>query len=264
MLETAASGQLKALYVIGEDPLSSYPDRATLEKALDAPFLVVQDIFLSPTAQLADVVLPAASFAEKNGTFTNAERRLQKVRAGIKSPGEAQSDFAILQQLIQELGGEAPDSSESAFAALAAETAGYEMIDLEMIGPQGYVWGGEQLALEYKKLVPVAGSSEVSAAYQLLVGSTLHHSGTISTRAKGPQAVIAEPYIELCREDAAELNLQEGEELKLKAEGGEISAKVKVDYRLPKGVLFTPYHFAELQLNKIYSGQPAIAVEIVK
>ncbi len=264
MLEAAASGQFKALYVVGEDPLSSYPDRATLEKALDAPFLVVQDIFLSPTAQKADVVLPAASFAEKNGTFTNAERRLQKLRAGIKSPGEAQSDYAILQQLIQELGGEAPTCSEAAFAALAAETAGYEMISLEMIGPQGYVWGGEQLAPEYKKLVPVAGGKGLSGKFQLLVGSTLHHSGTISTRAKGPRAVISEPYIELCREDAAELSVQDGDQLKLKAAGGEIAAKVKVDRRLPKGVLFAPYHFAELELNKIYSGQPAIAVEIVK
>lgn len=264
MLSAAATGQLKALYVIGEDPLSSYPNRATVEKALDAPFLVVQDLFLSPTAQKADVVLPAASFAEKNGTFTNAERRIQLLRAGIKSPGEAKTDFAILQQLIQDLGSKVPADTAAAFAALAAETAGYEMVSLEMLGAQGYVWGGEQLQPEYKRLIPVAGSSEIAGKYQLLVGSALHHSGTISTRAKGPMAVASEPYIELCREDAVELKLQEGDQLKLKAAGGEIVAKVKVDRRLPRGVLFTPYHFAELQLNKIYSGQPAIAVELAR
>ena len=75
---------------------------------------------------------------------------------------------------------------------------------------------------------------------------------------------MSEPYIELGREDAAALQLAEGDKLKLKAANGEIQAKVKVDRRLPKGVFFTPYHFAELQLNKIYNGQPAIAVEPVK
>ncbi len=264
MLEAAGSGELKALYVVGEDPLTSYPERTKVEKALDASFLVVQDLFLSPTAEKADVVLPAASFAEKNGTYTNAERRIQRLRAGIKSPGEAKTDFAIFRELLKACGAEAPSDEQSAFAELAAATSGYEMVTLDMIGEQGYVWGGDQLAPEFKKLVPVAGSSELAGKYQLLVGSILHHSGTISTRASGPCAVMSEPFIELCREDAAELKLQDGEQLKLKAEGGEISAKVKVDYRLPKGVLFTPYHFAELQLNKIYSGQPAIAVEIVK
>ena len=105
MLQAAASGKLGALYVVGEDPLTAYPDRARVEAAFDkVSFLVVQDIFLSPTAQQADVVLPAASFAEKDGTFTNAERRIQRVRPGIPSPGEAKSDFAIFALLAARLG----------------------------------------------------------------------------------------------------------------------------------------------------------------
>ena len=96
MLEAAAAGKLGALYVVGEDPLSSYPNRAKVEAALaKAPFLVVQDLFLSPTAAKANVVLPAASFAEKDGTFTNAERRIQRVRPGIAKPGEAKTDYEI-------------------------------------------------------------------------------------------------------------------------------------------------------------------------
>jgi predicted molibdopterin-dependent oxidoreductase YjgC len=77
-------------------------------------------------------------------------------------------------------------------------------------------------------------------------------------------AVVPEAYIEVCREDAAELGLQEGDLLKLKAEAGELKAKVKVDRRLPQGVLFAPYHFADMELNRVYSGQPVIAVEPVK
>ena len=138
------------------------------------------------------------------------------------------------------------------------------MVSLDMVGPQGYVWGGEILKPETRKLVPVAGATEVAGQYQLLVGSMLHHSGTMSVHAKGPTAVAPEAYIEICREDASELQLKEGDQLKLKAAGGEIKAKVKVDRRLPKGVFFAPYHFAELELNRIYSGQPAIPVELVK
>jgi NADH-quinone oxidoreductase chain G len=264
MLTAAGEGELKALYLIGEDPLVSYPDRKLVENALEKTFLIAQDIFLSESVKKADVVFPAASFAEKDGTFTNAERRIQRLRAGIKSPGEAKTDFEILQLLLKEAGASAATTPAETFKALAAETAGYEMVTLDMVGPQGYVWGSDNLQIEKKKLVPVAGADALEGRYQLLVGSALYHSGTVSVHAKGPMAVVSEPYIELGRDDAAELKLAEGDLLKLKAADGEIQAKVKVDRRLPKGVFFTPYHFAELQLNKIYTGQPAIAVEPVK
>lgn len=264
MLSDASSGKLKALYMVGEDAVVSYPDKALVEKALENSFLVVQDLFLTDTAKKADVVLPAVSFAEKNGTFTNAERRIQRVRKGINPKGEAKSDFEILQQLLSAVGAEAPATVEVAFADLAAATPGYENISLDMLGKQGYVWGGETLKPKTTKLVPVDGGTALDSKYQLLVGSALYHSGTVSTKASGPIAVVPEAYIELCREDAAELNLTEGNILKLRTDGGELKAKVKVDNRLPKGVMFTPYHFAEMELNRVYKGQPVIAVEPVK
>lgn len=264
MLASAAAGDIKALYIVGEDPLASYPDKAQVESALEKSFLVVQDLFLSASAEKADVVFPAGSFAEKDGTFTNAERRIQRLRAGIKSPGEAKTDFAILRQLLDAVGAKAPANPVEAFTALTAETANYKDITLDMIGAEGYVWGGETLKPVKKQLVAVGGGKTMDDAYQLLVGSALYHSGTVSVHAKGPMAVVPEPYIEVSRDDAAELNLEEGDKLKLKAANGAIEAKVKVDRRLPKGVFFTPYHFAELELNRIYTGQPAIAVEPVK
>jgi NADH-quinone oxidoreductase chain G len=264
MLAEAATGKLKALYLVGEDPVVSYPDRALVEKALENSFLVVQDLFLSATALMADVVLPAVSFAEKDGTFTNAERRIQRLRKGIKPQGDAKSDYEILQLLLDAFGATAPANPEAAFAELAAATPGYQMVSLDMVGPQGYVWGGDNLQPETTKLVPVAGGEAVDSKYQLIFGSTLYHSGTVSTRAKGPNAVVPEPYIELCREDAAALSIADGDPLKLKTDAGELQAKAKVDRRLPQGVMFAPYHFAELELNRVYSGQPAIAVEPVK
>ncbi len=221
MLAAAASGELSALYVVAEDPLTSYPDRKKTESALDkVPFLVVQDIFLSATAQQADVVLPAASFAEKEGTFTNAERRIQRVRQGIPLPGEARTDFAIFEMLAARLAKQVSYTGPQAvFAQIAATVPGYAGIDFQEIGPQGMVWGGETLAVSRRKLVPAAGSRAVEAAYQLITGSTLYHSGTVSTRAKGPLAVVPAPYVEVGREDARTLGVQEGDLLTLKANG---------------------------------------------
>jgi NADH-quinone oxidoreductase chain G len=260
MLKAAAAGKLDVLYLLGEDPLVSYPDRDLVAAALVKPFVVVDELFLSETAKHADLVLPAASFAEKDGTFTNAERRIQRLHAGITSPGEARSEFIILQQLLTQLGSEPIETPAAAFAVLTEECPDYAGIELEQIGAKGHVWGGETLTPQRRSLVPVAGSEPLVAAYQLLVGSALYHSGTLSVHAQGPMAVVDEPYIEVCREDAAALALKDGDRLQLTAERGRIEAKVKIDRRLPRGVMFAPYHFAQLGLNRIYCGQPVIAV----
>lgn len=266
MLQAAASGSLSALYIVGEDPLASYPDRKKTEAALDGvPFLVVQDIFLSETAQQADVVLPAASFAEKEGTFTNAERRVQRVRQGIPLPGEAKTDYAIFEQLAGRLGKQVSFTGPQAvFAHIAATVPGYAGLDFAAIGPHGLVWGGETLAIGRRQLVPVSGGEEVSAPFVLVTGSALYHSGTVSTRAKGPLAVVPAPYVEFGREDARALGIKEGDVMTLRAAGGELKLAAKIDLRLPKGVLFAPYHFADAGLNRFFTGQAAIPVEVAK
>jgi NADH-quinone oxidoreductase chain G len=266
MLQAAAAGKLDALYIIGEDPLTSYPDRARVEAALDkASFVVVQDIFLSPTAEQADVVLPAASFAEKDGTFTNAERRIQRVRPGIPSPGEAKTDYAIFTLLAARLGQQVSYTGPAAvFAEISARIPAYAGIEFSTIGPQGVVWGGETLPQPCKKVLPVAGGKPLDAAFQLVTGSALYHSGTVSTRAKGPLAVVSEPYLELGLEDAATLKVVDGETLSVKGNGVVLRLKAKVDSRLPKGVVFAPYHFASAGLNRLYRGEAAVAVELSK
>ncbi|HXV19548.1 MAG TPA: NADH-quinone oxidoreductase subunit NuoG [Desulfuromonadales bacterium] len=266
MLQAAAAGKLGALYIIGEDPLTSYPDRAKVEAALDkASFVVVQDIFLSPTALQADVVLPAASFAEKDGTFTNAERRIQRVRPGIASPGDAKSDYAIFTMLAACLGQQVSYTGPAAvFAEIAAAVPAYAGIDFNAIGPQGIVWGGESLSPRCKKVLPVAGGKALDAPFQLVTGSALYHSGTISSRAKGPLAVVPEPYLELSLQDAAALKIVDGEMVSVKGNGVVLKLKAKVDSRLPKGVVFAPYHFASAGLNRLYRGEAAVAVELSK
>jgi len=266
MLAAAAEGKLDALYVVAEDPLSSYPDRDSIAKSLEnVPFLVVQDLFLSPTAEQADVVLPAASFAEKDGTFTNAERRIQRVRHGIKSPGEARSDGAILTSLAGKLGSTlAFTGSAAIFAEIGKEVPAYAAFNYNEIGPQGVIWGGETLQPASRKLVAVAGGVAADGDFKLVTGSALYHSGTISTRAKGPTAVLSEAYLELCREDAAELKVADGDLVKVSGNGTELKLKAKVGNRLPKGVVFAPYHFAEAQVNRLYKGEAVIPVKLSK
>lgn len=266
MLKGAVSGDLSALYIVGEDPVSSYPNRAGVEAALEkVPFLVVQDLFLTPTAEKADVVLPAASFAEKDGTFTNAERRIQRVRPGIPLPGEAKTDYAIFELLISRFGKQPSYTGPQAvFGQIAAKVPAYSGIDFNTIGPHGTVWGGETLALPHKKVLPVKGGERLKATYQLVTGSALYHSGTVSTRAKGPLAVVPTAYVELGRADAAELKVNEGDVITLRADGAEIKLPVKIDIRMPKGVLFAPYHFSDAGINRLYRGAASTVVEISK
>jgi NADH-quinone oxidoreductase chain G len=266
MLDAAAEGNLDALYIVAEDPLSSYPDRDQIAKAFDkVPFLVVQDLFLSPTAEQADVVLPAASFAEKDGTFTNAERRIQKVRSGLQSPGEARTDGAIFSALAARFGSNVTFTGpEAIFVEIGKVATAYAEFKYDEIGPQGVVWGGETLQPASKKVVAVSGGSAVEGDFQLVTGSALYHSGTVSTKAKGPMAVLSEPYLELSREDAKALSVVDGDLVKVSGNGAELKLKAKVGNRLPKGVVFTPYHFAEANVNRLYKGEAVIAVKISK
>ncbi|MBW6510576.1 MAG: NADH-quinone oxidoreductase subunit NuoG [Desulfuromonadaceae bacterium] len=264
MLAAAAAGQVRSLYIVNEDPLVSYPDQDKVKAALaGAEFVVVQDLFLTETAKQADVVLPAASFAEKEGTFTNAERRLQRLHPGITSPGLAKTDQAIFQALLVSLGDNVVyTGTEAIFDALKVGTV-YAGIGYADIGLQGAVWGGDHLTVS-KQLVPVGGGVTVDAPFQLVTGSALYHSGTTSTHALGPNAVISAPYVEFGREDAAALQLVDGDMVKVKGSGCELQLQAKVDNRLPQGVLFAPYHFASAGLNRLYKGEASVAVEISK
>ncbi len=266
MLEAAAKGELSAFYMIGEDPLASYPDRSKVKAALDKiDFLVVQDIFLTATAQEADVVLPAASFAEKEGTFTNAERRIQRVRQGVKSPGEARTDQAIFSMLANRMGDQVTYTGPAAiFAEIKGSIQAYGDIEFSAIGPQGLVWGGDMLTPQFQKLIPVEGGKPASGKLQMVTGSALYHSGTLSTRAKGPLAAMSEAYAEFGFEDAAALGIKEGETVTLRGNDADIKLKAKIGHRLPKGLVFVPYHFASAGVNRMYKGEAVVPVEVTK
>jgi predicted molibdopterin-dependent oxidoreductase YjgC len=183
----------------------------------------------------------------------------------VPSPGEAKTDLAIFSLIAGRFGDQLSYTGPAAiFAELKQEAPGYQAIEFDKIGPQGVVWGGENLKPAFKKLVAVEGSKPVEARFQMVTGSALYHSGTLSTHAKGPLAAMPEPYVEFGAEDAAELALKEGETVAVKGNGAELRLKVKLGKRLPKGLVFVPYHFGDAGVNQIYRGESSVPVEISK
>lgn len=263
ILDSCAAGTTKALYVFGENPVVSYPNRKKVSAALDkVDFLVVQDLFLTETAEKANVVLPACSFAEKEGTFTSVGRIVQRVRNAIKPVAQSRSDFDIVNALSGLLGGSTIQNSGQVFAEIAQNVAGYNGLSYEKLGDDGALIPVTTKA----KFVPVSSAPVKAEAgkYALVTGSALYHCGTMSRFGQGPMHVCPEGYVELGRDDAAALKVQDNDLLTVSSAGAEIKLKAKVNMRMPKGVIFAPYHFNDQSINTITDGSPVTWVAISK
>ena len=264
ILDACAAGTVRTLYVAGENPVVSYPDRKRVEAALDkVDFLVVQDLFLTETAAKAHVVLPACSFAEKEGTFTSVGGAVQRVNRAIKPLGQARSDFQILSELIARLDGTAPCADvASAFAELTATAPGYKGLTLAGLGDEGAIRPVSGTARFHA--VAVAPVVAEAGKMALVTGSALNHSGTLSLYGEGPMLVCPEGYVEFGREDAAALKIDDGDAVKVTSATGTVTLKAKVGTRMPKGVVFAPYHFAANSINTVTAGAAVTWVSIGK
>jgi predicted molibdopterin-dependent oxidoreductase YjgC len=213
----------------------SYPDRKAVEAALDGvDFLVVQDLFLTETASRADVVLPACSFAEKEGTFTSLGRIVQKVNRAITPVAGSKTDLAIFASLFKTLSGrEGYGTPAAAFGAITSACPSYAGLEYGALTAEGALLPVKGSV----RLVPVA--TEVSAPepgkFALLTGSALHHCGTLSLYGEGPLSVSPAGYLEIGREDAAALGLLEGDVAKLASATGEVKLPVRVSGRIAAG-----------------------------
>ena len=263
ILEACATGTIKALYVVGENPVVSYPNRKKVVAALDKlDFLVVQDLFLTETAEKANVVLPACSFAEKNGTFTSVGRIVQRIQKAIKPIGLSRSDFDIINGLRQLFGGATYQNTVQVFAELSASVPGYKDLSYDKLGEDGAL-----IPVSTKARFVAVAAAEISAEtgkYALVTGSALYHCGTMSRYGQGPMHVCPEGYAELSREDAAALNVSDHDLLTVTSAGAELRLKAKINMRMPKGVVFAPYHFGEQSINTITDGSSVTWVTISK
>ena len=258
-----ASGDIKTLFVAGENPVVSYPNRKQVEVALDTvEFLVVQDLFLTETAAKAHVVLPACSFAEKTGTFTSVGGAVQRLNRAVKPVGQSRTDFEILNALYAAVTGQdAFADSRAAFAEIAACVPGYASLTLEGLGDEGAI----RPVSGMPSFVPtIAPAVEGGAGLALVTGSALNHSGTLSLYGEGPMLVCPEGYLEMNQADAQALSVDEGESVTVKSAIGEIKLKAKVGTRVPQGVVFAPYHFADSSINTVTNYEAVTWVSLGK
>lgn len=263
ILRAVENGTIKGLYIAGENPLGNYPDAGRIQKALAGlDFLVVQDCFLSETASLAQVVLPAVTFAEKEGTYTNSERRVQRVRPALKPQGEARSDLWIFQELAKRLGASwgvlCPGKTLEEIRGLVKMYGGIDFENLE--GPKGAQWpcpssdqpGTPVLYAEgfprgKARFLPPAEDAEEGGDPEypltLLTGPVLFHSGSLSAHSPGLLKIRGENFVEIHPEDANRFGVAEGEAAVLESKQGKCAVRVQISLKTAPGVLFLPYAF---------------------
>jgi len=267
-LEMLQEGKLRALYLAGENPLITYPGQRETRKALEGlEFLVVQDLFLTPTAKLAHVVLPALSFAEKDGTYTNSERRVQRITKALPGPGTAKSDLEIIQRVSEKMGFSL-QGLRDIWKEIKELVPIYQGIDYPQPGDTGTQWpcnledkhGSSRLyAKGFPKgrvrLTPVEYGDEIEAdgcdyPFILLTDSAQFHSGTLSLQSPALNQVCS-GSVEVNGSDARKKGLKNNDNVVVKSKHGEVRAKVKVSKKQPEGTVFIPYHFENLPVNAL-------------
>ena len=270
-LNAAHEGKVKALYVCGENPMLSDPDLTHAKEALNhLDLLVVQDILLSETAQLAHVVLPAACFAEKEGTFSNTERRVQRVRKAVDAPGQAKPDWEIISELSTKMGYPMKYAApENIMKEINKLTPSYAGITYERLEKEGIQWpcpnadhpGTKYLhkdrfsrgmglfhAIDY---IPPAEVPDTQYPFVMTTGRVLYqyHTGTMSRLSKGITQRCPESLVEINPSDAKKLGIKEGQLTKVSSRRGVVQAKAQVTERVPKGTIFMNFHFKEAAIN---------------
>lgn len=271
MLFEAEAGKLKAMYIMGENPVLSDPDVGHTVKALkEIEFLVVQDIFLTETAAIADVVLPATCFAEKDGTFTNTERRVQRVRKAVNPPGEAKDDIWIIKEISRRLGYNMnyahPEEIWNEIGMAWPAVAGITYSRLERGGIQWpcpttdhpgtpYLFKGGfprgKAAFTVVKYKPSCEEPGRDYPFILTTGRMLfqYHTGTMTRRVRAIETLYHEPYVEINPEDAINLGIKNGDTVRVSSRRGSIVLKAMVTKRPDRGVVFIPFHFREAAAN---------------
>jgi formate dehydrogenase alpha subunit len=274
MLDGAEEGTVRALYIMGENPMISDPDSNHVEHCLRSlDFLVVQDIFMSETAALADVVLPSLSFAEKLGTFTNSERRIQFINPAVPEPGEAKPDWWIIGEIARRMGyeGLTYSSPRDIMDEINGLTPIYGGTSYNRIGERGLQWpcpDGEHPGtpvlhvgrfsrglghLSGVDWAPPAEEPDEEYPFIFTTGRVLYHyhTGTMTRRSKGLDEIFPGPVVELNPQDAAHLGVSDGQPVRVSSRRGKIEASALVSPMTDPGVVFMSFHFAEAAANKL-------------
>ncbi|MDQ7795099.1 MAG: formate dehydrogenase subunit alpha [bacterium] len=281
MVEAMATGSLDALYIVGQNPMLSQPDLGRLEESLGKlGFLVVQDIFLTETAALADVVLPAACWAERDGTFVNTERRVQLIRKAVDPPGMARADWEIIAGLARRMGGigfdwPGPQAIMEEIASLVPYYGGLSYRRLETAGVQWPCPAPDHPGtpvLHTDRFLAPSGKARCKpltyrpsvelpdAEYPILLttGRLLYHyhTGTGTRRVEGLNALADQERVRVNPADAGRLGIADGHPVRVTSRRGSVTALARLTGEVPEGVIFMTFHFAEACANQVTS--PAV------
>ncbi|KPL22773.1 MAG: formate dehydrogenase [Phycisphaerae bacterium SM1_79] len=273
MMHAVEEDKIRALYIMGENPALSDPNLNRTRKALEkAEFLVVQDIFLSETAEYADVVLPSVCFAEKDGTYTNTERRVQRVRKAVAPPGQARVDWEIVCDVATKMGYPMGyEGADKIMDEIAAVTPIYGGMSFERIDSVGLQWPcldknhpGTKFLHEgtFKRGKGKFHPVEFKAAdelpdekypFVLSTGRQLYqfHTGTMTRKSAVINQVSPTGYVEIHPDDAAGLEISSGDNVEVSTRRGKVTTLARVTGNIEKGWLFMPFHFREGPANML-------------
>ncbi len=273
MIPAAHDGDLKAFYIIGENPMVSDPDLNHCEKSLkNLDFLVVQDIFLTETARLADVVLPSACFAEKEGTFSNTDRRVHRVRKAVEPPGQAWDDWKITCEIASRMGSPMHyESSRQIMEEIAQVTPSYGGITYDRIELEGIHWPAptaehpgtpvlhrEQFAkgkgtFHAIDFIPPAEQVDDEYPIWLTTGRLLYqyHTGTMTMKSDGIMDIAPECFVEISPQDAGKYEVADGAVVDIASRRGTIQARVKISNKAVAGTVFVPFHYGAAAANRL-------------
>jgi len=266
-------GKIKALYVVGENPMVTDPDLHHVEAALKKlDIFIVQDIFLTETAKFADIVLPGTSFAEKDGTFSNTERRVNLVRLAVPPIGESRPDWQIVQDLSTRVGYPMNYASpEEIFEEIKKLTPSYAGMSYKRLEEKGLQWPcptpehpgtvylhkdrftrgkGALSVIEYK---PPNEVVDQDYPMWLSTGRSFvhYHSGSMTRVSPTLHRELETGYMEISPTDAKEMGIKDGERVKVSSRRGEIQIMAKISRKVDRGVVFIPFHFVEAAANML-------------
>jgi len=271
MFDAAHAGELKSMYVMGEDPILTDADANHVRAAIEAlEFLVVQDIFMTETAKHADVILPAACYAEKDGTFTNTERRCQRVRKAVEPPGQARADWEIIADLSNRMGYPMTyESPADIFDELRRLTPTYAGMTYDRVDACGLQWPcpstdhpgtaflhegtfprgrGHMTGVEYE-----APAELTNDEYPILLTTgRMLYQYNISTR-QSPTIEFLAPYerAEINPSDAESIGVSDGDKMRVTSRRGSVVTRVNVTDRVPPGTIFMTFHYRETAVNEL-------------
>ncbi|RXF36373.1 formate dehydrogenase subunit alpha [Enterococcus faecalis] len=273
VLPAATTGNVKGLYIFGEDPIVTDPDTGHVRQALESlDFLVVQELFMTETAAYADVVLPGISYAEKDGTFTNTERRVQRVRKAVEPRGQAREDYEIFCEVMTRMGYPcAYESAKEIMKEISAVTPSFGGINYERLEKESLQWpcrsltdpgtpimhvGSFARGKGLFKAIPYKQAQELpdeEYPYLMSTGRMLYHYNTraMTGRTEGINQIANHSYIEINAVDAQALGIQEGDKVEVHSRRGKIETYAAVGNRVFPQEVFMTFHFPDGNVNEI-------------